>query len=1155
MTRYGDDDPTLDATGTPTASADRPAEWPVGTRLLGTYEITGAPRSGGMGVVYPARHLEWDTLLAVKSPQRHLLSRPADREGFEREARTWVGLGLHPHICACHYVRTVDEFPRVFAEYVEGGSLEDRMRGEDPALYRGEKPAVLARIVDIAVQTAWGLEHAHAHHVVHRDVKPGNILVGDDGQVRVTDFGLAQAPLAHRGTPRYRSPEQAAGSATGPATDLWSFAATVLEMFTGGGPWLEGAAVADALADYRARGEGWARLWPMPERLAGLLSRCLAAAPEDRPTGMAEVAAELTAVHEELTGRAHPRERPVAARLRADELNNRALSLRDLRRAGDEEVLRLLHGALEADPRHPEASYNLGVLRWRAGEITAADVLHELRSGLPAETDRASAERRSRIRRLMELVDTERGATAPAVTIRVTGTSRVAVMRALPDGRHLVAGHDDGRLTLHETATGRTVRTLDGHAPHSVNAVHVAADGRHAVSTGTDRVVRVWDLTTGACLRAKKRRGPTALITVAPDLRVMALHRVSVQRDRVRIWRLDGRRRPYVVRAAAEVTASPLFLGDRTVLLAEEGGAIGVWDWPRGLRRGTLGGHTRSVRKAAADRAGRRVITASGDHDDLTVRVWDVPGGRCLHRLDGHTGLVGALAVSPDGRSALTGGGDGVARLWDLDTGDCVRTLAGHTGLVDGVAFADASVGLALTTELRGPARVWDLATGRCLHAFEQEDVSGAWSHLTPDGRYLLQAGSRKVVVRSLWPRPRPAPLQVCRPRAALAAAVDDVRGKELAARADRERERGNIGAALGLLREARSLPGQERSPELMAAWRRAAPGARPTGFRTAWHSRRLDGASGSLTGVCVTPDSRYALSSGHADDAVRVWDLTTGRCVRQLVGHVGRVLTVCVTSDGRYAVTGGADGTVRMWDLTVPPIDPRRPPDTVFSGRYHTLTGHGAEVLAVCATPDGRRAVTGGADGTVRVWDLGTGACVHTLTGHRGPVGSVCVTPDSRFVLSAGILDAGVRQWDLGTGRCVRIPETYPAEGPGSLCLTPDGHLVTATMLPSQGGVRIRHLASGRFVRRLDAGIGAGLLRAVHAVPVGGFVLTAGTDHVLRLWDVATGQNAGRLDGHGCDVNAVCMTADWQHVLAAGDDGSVHIWDVDWELAEQDPC
>ncbi|WP_225653843.1 WD40 repeat domain-containing serine/threonine protein kinase [Streptomyces pseudogriseolus] len=1140
MTPHDDDARTLDATGAATVR-DEPGEWPVGARLLGTYEITGAPRTGGMGVVHPARHLEWDTAVAVKSPRRHLLGSPADRDNFMQEARTWVDLGLHPHICACLYVRTVDGFPRVFAEYVHGGSLADRMGGDDAPLYRGAEDEVLARILDIAVQTAWGLAHAHAQGVVHRDVKPGNILVGDDGQVRVTDFGLAQAAHGHRGTPRYRSPEQAARRATGPATDVWSLAVTVLEMCTGGGPWIDGSAAAEALADHRTDGGRWARIWPMPERLAGLLERCLAHRPENRPAGMDEVAAELVAVHGEVTGRPYPRERPAAARLRADELNNRALSLRDLRRAGDDEVRSLLRQALEADPRHPEASFNLGVLRWRAGEITGEDVLHELRSAWPADSDADRAEREARLRQLTDLVDAERGAAARAVAVPVAVAHGVAVVGVSPEGRYLVTGDDTGRLTLCETATGRVLRRIEGHAPHAVDEVHVARDGRHAVSHGRDSTVRLWDLTTGVCLRAK-RVHPLTYLTVVPDHRVMALQRLLGRRDRIRIWRLDGRRRPYTLRARADLTEHPLFLDDRTALLAEEGGAVGIWDWPGGARYGTLAGHTRTVRRMAADRSGRRVVTTSGDRDDLDVRVWDVTGRRCLIVLEGLPGPVAALAVSEDGRYALTGGGDRAVRLWDLDTGLCVRTLAGHTGVVEKVAFSDAAAGRALTEELGGVARVWDLSSGRCLRAFEHDDTPHAWAHLTPDGRHLVQAGKGRVVVHRL-PRPVTAPLQVCRPRSALAASAGEARVAELVARAAQAHEHGNTSAALGLLREGRAVPGHERSPELMAVWRRVAQATRPTGFRTAWHSRRLSGTADDrpLTDVCATPDGRHVVSSGHADDSVRIWDLSTGRPVRRLVGHDGAVHTVCVTPDGRYALTGGSDRTLRLWDLTAA--------DSVSGGRGHTLTGHTDAVLDVCVTSDSRFAVTGGADGTVRVWNVSTRDCVRTLRVDRGAVNAVCVTHDDRYVLSAGSGDSGVRQWDLDTGRCVRVPETYSGGGPTHLCLTPDGHLVSAAAAAFDGGVRIRHLASGRLVRRLDAGIYAELPRAVHAAPVSGFVLTAGVDDILRLWDVTTGREVARLDGHGCAVRAVHMTADWQHVLAAGGDGAVHVWDVDWEL------
>ncbi|MGA5526047.1 WD40 repeat domain-containing protein [Streptomyces pseudogriseolus] len=326
------------------------------------------------------------------------------------------------------------------------------------------------------------------------------------------------------------------------------------------------------------------------------------------------------------------------------------------------------------------------------------------------------------------------------------------------------------------------------------------------------------------------------------------------------------------------------------------------------------------------------------------------------------------------------------------------------------------------------------------------------------------------------------------------------------------------------------------RQPAVLVAGRAADCGLRAP-------EARLSGTADDrpLTDVRATPDGRHVVSSGHADDSVRIWDLSTGRPVRRLVGHDGTVHTVCVTPDGRYALTGGSDRTLRLWDLTAA--------DSVSGGRGHTLTGHTDAVLDVCVTSDSRFAVTGGADGTVRVWNVSTRDCVRTLRVDRGAVNAVCVTHDDRYVLSAGSGDSGVRQWDLDTGRCVRVPETYSGGGPTNLCLTPDGHLVSAAAAAFDGGVRIRHLASGRLVRRLDASIYAELPRAVHAAPVSGFVLTAGVDDILRLWDVTTGREVARLDGHGCAVRAVHMTADWQHVLAAGGDGAVHVWDADWEL------
>src|SRR5690606_22291803 len=124
----------------------------------------------------------------VKSPRPEMVLRALGVAKFEAECATWINLGLHPHTVTCYYVRRLGGIPRVFAEYVEGGSLLDWLRTR--RLYEGGPEAALARILDVAIQFAWGLGYAHVRGFVHQDVKPANVLLSQTGQVKVADFGL-----------------------------------------------------------------------------------------------------------------------------------------------------------------------------------------------------------------------------------------------------------------------------------------------------------------------------------------------------------------------------------------------------------------------------------------------------------------------------------------------------------------------------------------------------------------------------------------------------------------------------------------------------------------------------------------------------------------------------------------------------------------------------------------------------------------------------------------------------------------------------------------------------------------------------------------------------------------------------------------------------
>jgi serine/threonine protein kinase len=156
-----------------------PVEWKIGDVILNTYEVKQVHEGGGMGLVYRVHHRGWNMDLAVKTPRQSYFQTEMQKQNFVRECETWVNLGLHPHVLTCFYVRTLSGIPRVFAEYVEGGSLSDWIRSRK--LYEGGPQEALKRILDVAFQTAWGLHYAHEQGLIHQDVKPANVLLRPEG--------------------------------------------------------------------------------------------------------------------------------------------------------------------------------------------------------------------------------------------------------------------------------------------------------------------------------------------------------------------------------------------------------------------------------------------------------------------------------------------------------------------------------------------------------------------------------------------------------------------------------------------------------------------------------------------------------------------------------------------------------------------------------------------------------------------------------------------------------------------------------------------------------------------------------------------------------------------------------------------------------------
>jgi WD40 repeat protein len=520
-------------------------------------------------------------------------------------------------------------------------------------------------------------------------------------------------------------------------------------------------------------------------------------------------------------------------------------------------------------------------------------------------------------------------------------------------------------------------------------------------------------------------------------------------------------------------------LDNKTVLL---------WEAASGYRRDCLVGHERLVYSVAWSPDGATLASGSNDN---TVRLWDAASGNQLACLSGHGNGVGCVAWSPEGGALASGSWDKTVRLWDAASGNQRACLAGHELVVWSVAWSPDGGTLA-SGSADHTVWLWDAASGEQrtrISGHTKEVRSVAWS---PDGR-TLASGSYDHTVR-LWD------------------------------------------AASGAQRAC--LAGHEHRV-----------------YSVAW-----------------SPDGG-ALASGSYDHTVRVWDAASGDQLACLSGHRGQSLSVMWSPDGKTLASGSRDGTVRLWDVSDLVVARARRGDRALESYIARQAGTvgraparaagvfwvprlpgadeanclgvlrgtrdrpGAGGVAMCA--DGRALVTGHADGTVRRWDLRTGAIVWERKEHSDRIDDISLSPDGQQVASAS-LDRTVQLWDAASGTR-RACLAGHANGVWSVAWSPDG----------------RTLASGsddNTVRLWDAATGdlraclSGHQQGVNSVawsPDGGTLASGSEDKTVRLWDAASAAQCACLSGHEDWVHCVAWSAGGRTLASGSFDRTVRVWDA----------
>jgi serine/threonine protein kinase len=280
----------------------------IETLASGRYRIKRALGHGGMATVYLAHDEELGRAVAVKVLPQHLADDDDFRARFVREARL-AGRLSHANIVRVYDAGEADSPPFIVMEYVPGTSLAEA----------GRLP--VGRVVDVGVQACAGLQHAHDAGLVHRDVKPANLLVRDDGVLKIADFGIARAAESTRqtqagtllGTAAYLAPEQIAGQDATPASDVYALGAVLYELLTGRPPYAFSSLAELAAKQSEGLIEPVADVEPsVPRGVEAAVMHALARDASFRPASAAELAQELATGRDEQATRRLPQRRTLS---------------------------------------------------------------------------------------------------------------------------------------------------------------------------------------------------------------------------------------------------------------------------------------------------------------------------------------------------------------------------------------------------------------------------------------------------------------------------------------------------------------------------------------------------------------------------------------------------------------------------------------------------------------------------------------------------------------------------------------------------------------------------------------------------------------------------------------------------------------------------
>lgn len=954
------------------------------------YEIKDELGRGGIGRVLIAfddrigREIALKELIKTDNPGK-ITALPddsklkADEIRFLREAKV-TGQLEHPGIVPVYEIgRKPDGNHYYTMKLVRGmtlaqaihdaGNLENRLR-------------LLPHFRDICNAIAY----SHSRGVIHRDLKPDNIMIGEFGETVVLDWGLAKVrgetdetetelreeltmlKVEHVGrtargraigTPAYMPPEQAKGEIPeiDERSDIYSLGAVLYEILTGHPPF-KGRDIKETLEMVKKGVPVEIRIYEpdAPMDLCAVVSKTLTPVKADRYQSAIEVAREIENFMS--GGRINAYEYSSWELFKRFIRKNRALSgligvFAIVLLAGSLIVLYAYRESVKNE-RAAHLNLSLGYLEYAeklireknfsgASVFAAASLYHNpFNPGSPwryppsyvNENSEESSAQMLSMQSALYLSNVHQNDAFKADIVSVSFDARdIAVS---PDGSMIAVAGKKKEIYVYFASNGKLKFILDGHKDE-VSAIEFSPDGKYLASGSYDRMLNLWNAKEGVLLRSfHAPNGEIYAISFSPDS-----ERIAFGGTEKNLWIVNINE--------SELSAKKVFQSEssiRAVDWSPDGSMTIVSDSAGGVYLLKSGQVLKSFKNHREPVIALKFLKDNihfiSTGYDKKLLVWDIESDVPVSVLD-HWDAFFDLDVSADGTLAAASTRDGIIKLINLKTRQ-IAELRGHEGSVFGASFLPMGDAIVSIGEDR-VIKLWKTDIRKQVFTFRGHMTYIPSLSYSPDGRYLASSSWDSTI--KLW----------------------------------------NVGAE--------SLHSSFGIPKIVSY------------------------------SIAFSPDGQY-IATGDSDGMIRIWNPQNGKVLETMNGHTDQVSSIAFSPDSRYIVSGSKDRTVRIWDAG--------------KGSQMSVLKHSTPVLAVAISRDGMTLLSGGRNGDLSFWDMRNGKNIFSVKGVSKNILSIAVSPDSKFAVTA-TEDGKLYKWDMVSKKNTAVVAGH--EGPANMVVfSPDGKL-----------------------------------------------------------------------------------------------------------------